>query len=218
MNSAEYVRGEFAALLGGLPGCEAANDGWVDVILEKYSEPHRYYHNLMHLEAMLHCLQANKGHIHDSTLLSLAILFHDVVYDPKEQNNEILSMKMFEKFAMNKCLPAEKTSKVSRYIERTITYTLPEEGEEGNTSDLHFFLDFDLEVLSRPPVAYRAYASQIRKEYSHVPINEYRAGRIVVLQKFLVRERIYFSQVFHTKYEATARRNLQQEIHDLTDS
>ncbi|KAK0468251.1 uncharacterized protein EV420DRAFT_1503520 [Desarmillaria tabescens] len=219
MDSAEFVRGELTSLLEGLPEGEAANDVWVDAILEKYSEPHRYYHTLTHLEAMLRCLQASKRHIHDPTSLSLAILFHDIVYNPQERNNEILSIDMFERFAMDKCLPAEQTSKVSLFIERTITHTLPEEaGEEGNSSDLHFFLDSDLEVLSRPSDAYRAYASQIRKEYSHVPINDYRAGRIAVLQKFLARERIYFSQEFHAECEAAARRNLQQEIHDLTDS
>ncbi|SJL01882.1 uncharacterized protein ARMOST_05206 [Armillaria ostoyae] len=217
MNSAEYVRGEITFLLESLPGGKTANHVWAEVILEKYSEPHRHYHTLTHLEAMIRCLQANKGHIHDPTSLSLAILFHDIIYDPKGQNNEILSMKMFEMFATDKDLPAEQTSKVSRYIERTITHTLPEEAEEGNSSDLHFFLDFDLEVLSRPPDAYRAYASQIRKEYLHVPMHDYRAGRIAVLQKFLAKERIYFSQVFHTKCEAAARRNLQQEIHDLTN-
>ncbi|KAK0191058.1 hypothetical protein F5146DRAFT_1046936 [Armillaria mellea] len=217
MNSAEYVRREVTFLLESLPGGEAGDDVWVEVILEKYSELHRHYHTLSHLEAMIHCLQANKEHIHDPTSLSLAILFHDIIYDPKGQNNEALSTKMFEKkFAADKSVPAEKTSKVSRYIERTITHTLPEEAEERNSSDLHFFLDFDLEVLSRPPDAYRAYASQIRKEYLHIPMHDYRAGRIAVLQKFLARERIYFSEVFHTKYEAMARRNLQQEIHDLT--
>ncbi|KAK0486853.1 hypothetical protein EDD18DRAFT_651165 [Armillaria luteobubalina] len=216
MDSAEYVRGEIAFLLESLPGSDAGDDVWVEAILEKYSEPHRHYHTLTHLEAMIRCLRANKEHIHDPTSLSLAILFHDIIYDPKRQNNEILSVKMFERFATDKSLPAEKTSKVSRYIERTITHTLPEEAEEGNSLDLHFFLDFDLEVLSRAPDVYRVYASQIRKEYSHVPMHDYRAGRIAVLQKFLARERIYFSQVFHTRHEAAARRNVQQEINDLT--
>jgi len=55
------------------------------------------------------------------------------------------------------------------------------------------------------------YAKNIRKEYHIYPDLMYNPGRIKVLQHFLQKSNIYFTQAFQAK-EAAARQNLQQEI------
>ena len=102
------------------------------------------------------------------------------------------------------------------YIEATITHSLsPQDGEDG---DLRLFLDFDLEVLSRDAREYEEYSKQIREEYSNYNEAEYAKGRFAVLEKFLKRERLYFSDEFYREFEEAARRNLKMEIGVLKDS
>ncbi len=49
-------------------------------IREKYSEPHRFYHTLTHIDSMLNHLDRIKP---DGVELALAVWFHDVIYDPR---------------------------------------------------------------------------------------------------------------------------------------
>jgi len=59
------------------------------------------------------------------------------------------------------------------------------------------------------------YAQNIRKEYQHIPDEDFKKGRASVLQKFLQRETIYFSEIFQKEKEEKARENLKYEIHQL---
>jgi predicted metal-dependent HD superfamily phosphohydrolase len=127
--------------------------------------------------------------------MKLAIFFHDWIYDPKSKDNEIDSIKCFKNFVNEICLSDSLSSRVSGYIERTITHTLPTNVQEVD-SDLSLFLDFDLEVLSRSDEDYALYAEQIQAEYSHLKPVDYYAGRLKVLRSLLDRDRLYFSDVF----------------------
>jgi len=84
-----------------------------------------------------------------------------------------------------------------------------------NMSLTELLLDFDLAILGTSKVEYDIYAEQIRREYSHYTEEEYCRGRIAVLQRFLKRERLYFTDQYYEKYEATARRNIRGEINSL---
>ena len=84
-----------------------------------------------------------------------------------------------------------------------------------NTELIALFLDLDLSVLGMSEDDYDTYAKQIREEYSHYSSTEYNEGRIALLQGFLQRERLYFTDYFYTKYESMARKNIQREIHSL---
>lgn len=65
-----------------------------------YEEPHRYYHNNIHIQNMLSHLMATDFHInqHDRDLIKVAIEFHDVIYNPHRDDNELMSMKMVDTF------------------------------------------------------------------------------------------------------------------------
>ncbi len=151
----------------------------------------------------------------DETTLSLAIFFHDWVYDPKRNDNELESIKCFQNFAREIRLEDTLSSRVSGYIERTITHTLPAVDISVDDSDLKLFLDFDLDVLSRDEEQYLLYAEKIRAEYSHVESNAYCIGRTQVLRSFLNRNHLYFTESLRVGREEKARKNLQQEISAL---
>lgn len=54
-----------------------------------HSEPTRYYHTLTHLEHIYKELDTFKL----SPLLEFAIFYHDIVYDAKQNDNEILGVR-----------------------------------------------------------------------------------------------------------------------------
>ena len=68
-------------------------------ILDVYYDPHRFYHNWSHIKSMLHSAK-NKNILFDD--LVLAIAFHDIVYDPKKNDNEEKSAELFYSYIKNK--------------------------------------------------------------------------------------------------------------------
>ena len=205
------LESKFSLLAKALGGNEAAVKKWTDEFIARYTEPQRHYHTLNHIHALFQCLDQFRSSVKDETTMKLAIFFHDWIYDPKSKDNEIDSIKCFKDFANEICLSDSLSFRVSGYIERTITHTLPTDVQEAD-SDLSLFLDFDLEVLSRSDADYARYADQIQAEYDHLKLLDYYAGRFKVLKSFLGRDRLYFSDVFDESREQKARRNLEQEI------
>ena len=62
------------------------NDRIIDDIFNRLNEPHRYYHNWNHIEYMFKI--ARKLGIELTDELVLAIIFHDIIYDPLAKDNE----------------------------------------------------------------------------------------------------------------------------------
>jgi predicted metal-dependent HD superfamily phosphohydrolase len=208
------LQADFTALAKNLGGDEATTQKWTKALISRYTEPQRHYHTIEHINSMLIYYKQYCYEIEDESVIKLAILFHDWIYDPRAQGNELESIKCFQEFADEMNLPQPMRSRVSEYIERTITHTLPIKDGEAD-SDLRLFLDFDLEVLSRNSTDYALYAEQIRQEYSHFTESDYCVGRIKVLEAFLERHRLYFSDAFHRMHEENARENLKGEIEML---
>jgi predicted metal-dependent HD superfamily phosphohydrolase len=202
-----HVTSRFADLITSLTG-DNASEKWTTSLLARYSEVQRKYHTINHIYSMLRCLDTSESLVKDPTAVKLFIFFHDWVYDPMRHDNELQSIVVFQVFANELNLPEDLHGKVSRYIKATISHSLDSEDD----SDMKLCLDFDLEVLGREPSEYEVYASQIREEYSQYGDKEYTLGRIGVLQKFLARKRLFFSDKYHGRLEERARRNLEREI------
>ncbi|GAC1392993.1 MAG: hypothetical protein NVSMB38_18850 [Ktedonobacteraceae bacterium] len=104
-------------------------------------------------------------------------------------------------------LPSTTIAAVSQMILSTKTH----QTEESNT-DYHILLDADLAILGAPALDYDSYAQAIRQEYSWVPEASYKTGRMQVLQAFLQRKRIYWTELAYVALEGQARENIQREI------
>jgi len=206
----------FHADVAACNGTPADAARWYDRLIQHYTEPQRHYHTTTHLTAMLHCATQHNPAIPDPLTLRLAIYFHDIVYNPQRHDNEAESVRLFNVFAVDVGLDTVIATQVRHYIDCTVSHTVPVESVE-NVS-LCYFLDFDLEVLSRSEEAYDVYAAQIALEYAHVSRDAYHSGRSAVLQKFLQRDRLYFTEAFREAHEAQARRNLVREIAALSSA
>jgi predicted metal-dependent HD superfamily phosphohydrolase len=176
---------------------------WIDRILSAYSEPQRAYHTLAHIERMIHLFNQHQSIIKKKDQVFLAIVFHDIIYDPKSKENEVQSIELFREFARSD-YSKKFIDCVSGMIESTINHQ-----DSLQDADALLFLDLDLEILSSSKLDYQNYANDIRKEYQFV--TDYNLQRIKVLQSFLNRSRLYFSPTF-AHLESNARMNIENEI------
>ena len=76
-------------------------------------------------------------------------------------------------------------------------------------------VDMDLSILGASVDVYTQFERNVRQEYKRVPYFLYRKKRKEILQSFLAREAIYYTDFFRDKWEKPARRNLRSAIEGL---
>ncbi|MCB0461277.1 MAG: hypothetical protein KDC81_01110 [Flavobacteriaceae bacterium] len=155
-------------------------------------------------------LQADemKSKIEDFDALKLAIWYHDIIYKPSKKNNEEKS-SLFAKNRLNSLNFDEKRAKI---VQNFIVSTKKHQLILSETDDNAYFLDFDLSILGTDWETYKNYYQNIRKEYKIYPDFLYNPNRKKILNHFLERETLYFTEVYQVKYELQARANLKKEI------
>lgn len=188
---------------------ETKIDEIFQILVEKYSEKHRSYHNLSHINYLLE--EAKKIEFEDSDAIFLTTWFHDAIYEPKKSDNELESAKLAVKLLNEISFPIDRITKIEQIILATRTHSAENLDEDGK-----IFLDLDLSILGTSKEIYQNYSRAIRQEYSHVWDFLYRRGRKKVLENFLRRERIYFSESLRERFEQPARLNLANEIKELS--
>jgi predicted metal-dependent HD superfamily phosphohydrolase len=214
--SVAYLEKSWFDLLQGLSVSNYAgahkvgNEIFTDLI-HYYSNPARYYHNLEHLAEILSLLPQVKDITKNIQVLQLSTWFHDCIYDPQAKDNEKLSA-IYAQEALKKL----KINSAIIYLVTEIIRSTQNHQPRLNSIDNLIFLDLDLAILGTTPKQYLAYAQAIRKEYQYLDDSSYHQGRSQVLTKFLNRTRIYYTDYFYYRLEATARHNIQTEINQLT--
>lgn len=198
------------AACAGFAGPDAAEV--FENLCRRYSEPGRAYHNLDHIAAMLDTVSGFEDMAHGDVAVRLAVWFHDAVYDSRLGDNEEQSAA-YAMAALKGGAWDSLRMRVMLLIGKTKTHEAP----PGDT-DCQILLDADLAVLGASAADYDRYARAIREEYAWVPEQDYRAGRCRVLESFLERERIYYTDALFAAREQAARANLRREIEGLTDT
>jgi predicted metal-dependent HD superfamily phosphohydrolase len=176
-----------------------------------YASPGRAYHNLAHLDDCLQQLERCAGLSEaNGRLLRLALLWHDVVYDPTRRDNEEKSAQRARVELASAGLAPREADEVERLILLTKSHKVPAGDELGA-----LLVSIDLSILGAAPDRYDAYAKAIRQEYGHVPEEAYRAGRAAILKALLAADPLYPDPVFRERLEAQARRNMAAELAQL---
>jgi predicted metal-dependent HD superfamily phosphohydrolase len=157
---------------------------WAAVVAA-WSEPHRRYHDLAHLAAVLGLVGELAGAAADPGAVRLAAWYHDVVYDPERSDNEQVSAER-ARAGLRGLVTDERLEEVVRLVLLTAGHDAAP--GDGNGAVL---CDADLAVLAAPPEAYAAYASAIRLEYGHLGDEEFTSGRIAVLEHLLALPALY---------------------------
>lgn len=179
---------------------------------KKYNEPTRAYHNLRHIAIMLQGAIPFRSQIVDAATLNMAIFYHDIVYDPLRNDNELQSAILVKKVLTQLNYPLAK-------IEQCYQQILATKKHEFNipspSFDSQLLIDLDLVILGQPWQQYAIYTQQIRKEYSMYPLFLYKKGRKKAMTRFLNRDKIYHTPQFIKQYEQQARANIEREIEEL---
>ena len=191
-------------------------NGWMRNSLESYARVMdyyienklTYYHRPGHIYDCLSLLYDESLRNFITSELKFALLYHDVMYDPKAKDNEENSA----------ALAVIDLSDVYRYNEvglnKIVELILLKKhtGTPTDDSESQCMLDVDLSILGSEPYKYKSYADGIRREYSFVSDDDYRRGRVDFLTKLLQRPKIYYKL---TRLEELARTNIQNEIMHL---
>jgi predicted metal-dependent HD superfamily phosphohydrolase len=158
------------ARAAGATASDPALEAVAAELIARWSEPHRHYHNLTHLIAVLNAVDKEP-------LVALAAWGHDAIYDPTSSANEERSALLMAGLLQRCGLPS---AQVLRLIRLTAGHEVQEDDRLGR-----MLADADLAILSAPWPQYQSYVDGVRKEYAHVPDELWRIGRTAVLNGLL---------------------------------
>jgi len=192
---------DWTALAGSSP---TARTEWAAVI-GAWSQPHRRYHDLAHLAAVLGIVDSLAGHAADPAAVRLAAWYHDVAYDPMRSDNEQVSAAR-ARIGLLGLVDDDTVAEVERLVLLTAGHDAARDDANGAV-----LCDADLAVLAGPPAAYAAYASAVRVEYGHFSDEEFTAGRIAVLEQLLALPELFRTPTGRS-WTPTARANLTAEL------
>ncbi|ARN78387.1 hypothetical protein BST97_10530 [Nonlabens spongiae] len=183
------------------------NQSLWDLIVEKYSDSSRHYHDLTHLENMFYHLEPVQSQVDDLDCLSFTIFYHDIIYKATTSDNEHKSANFLEK-TLGKTNFAD-IAHCKCQIEATKNHEL-----SGN-ADTNILLDLDLSILGARQQDYECYTTNVRKEFKIYPDFMYRRGRAKFLKAMLGKQNIYKTKFFIERFESKARENLKRELEIL---
>lgn len=188
--------------LGGTPD---AGD-----LMERYSEPHRAYHNTFHVVSVVRdssaLADAFAFTVEERAILALAACAHDVIYDSSPGEDERASAAWARKRLAD--LEEEHVARIESLVLATITHS-------SDDPLAHVLLDADLAILGSEPEHYDRYRAAVRQEYSQYDDATWRAGRSKVLRSLLDRENLYVTEPARRLWDRAARANLARELQSL---
>jgi predicted metal-dependent HD superfamily phosphohydrolase len=186
-------------------------------LVARWSEPHRRYHDAVHLARVLDGVDELAAEASDADAVRYAAWFHDAVYGvdagsevSSEVSNEEASALLAEERLPGLGLAPDRVAEVARLVRLT-------EGHRTEAGDRNgeVLCDADLAVLGGGAEEYARYAAAIRAEYAEVPDDLFRPGRAAVLRGLLDLPALFRTETARARYEERARANLTAEIAEL---
>ena len=179
-------------------------------LLGRWSESHRAYHDLAHLDEVLRRIDLLAGEADRPDVVRLAAWFHDAVYDPQATDNEERSAEVATVALAALGLAPDLVDDVARLVRLTATHAVAPGDRDGAV-----LCDADLAVLAADPLRYRSYTEGVRREYAHLDDETFARGRADVLQRLLDRPRLFTTSYGRQEWEQPARANVSAETRAL---
>jgi len=188
-----------------LDGCEPPPCAWEE-LQARYSEPHRAYHTLQHLEECFAWFEQARSLARAPGEIAFALFYHDAVYDThasdSEERSAALAVHVIDEYVRGSARP----DRIVELIMTTKHNAVPKD------SDAQLLVDIDLAILGAAQQRFDEYERQVRFEYQWVEEDAFRAGRKRILEQFLARPTLYNTAFFRERLEAPARANLARSI------
>jgi predicted metal-dependent HD superfamily phosphohydrolase len=179
-------------------------------LLAAYGDPARGYHDLRHLDEVLRTVDDLAHRAADPDAVRLAAFFHDAVYDAHATDSEQRSADLAGRELRRRRVDGHRVAEVVRLVLLTRTHDPAPEDVDGAV-----LCDADLAVLAADPARYRDYTDGVRREYAHVPDEQFAAGRAAVLRSLLDLPALYRTPEARA-WEAVARANVEAELARLS--
>lgn len=173
-----------------------------DRLLRAYASG-RGYHDLRHLDEVL--ARITELGAAENREVVLAAWFHDAVYDTS--GGEERSARLAEQSLSR---DEADVAEVARLVRLTTTHR-PASGD----TDGEILCDADLAVLAASPERYAEYVADVRQEYAEVPDEDFRQGRLAILEALAAKPTLFHMAYARERWEPAARRNLDAEIASL---
>lgn len=139
--------------------------------IDNYFESHRHYHKIDHILDLCTKAESSSDVILDEKLLK-AIVFHDVIYDPKSGTNEEDSVRYMNSLGI-----------FDDDVERAILATKTHSDETSDHRLSKVLCELDLSILKSDMDTLKDFELKIFKEYQFAPFNVYRTVRLSILRK-----------------------------------
>lgn len=183
-----------------------------------YGDPGRHYHNfhhilygLDHFEIMPDLVDGVRNLL---LALKLAWIYHDVFNDPASHKgeNELRSADIATKAMTN----AGGGPSLVSSVHNLIVVTVHDHSDPPETLAEQVIVDIDLISFADAWTAFKADGQRIREEYRGVVPDDavFWQKRAEVLQGFLDRPHIYYTDICRTLFEKQARENLERAIRE----
>lgn len=183
----------------------------LDQVLAFYDEPHRRYHDRLHVQEMLDT--ALRMDCALAPAQALAVVFHDAIYVPGAARgvNEAMSAQLLRVYASG--VPADMLELAYRIVIDTADH-LPRSPES------RLVLDLDLMRLAVSERDFERYSRAVFAEQRPlIAIDDdelawafFQRRRISFFERLLERPEIFCLPLFRVRYEQVTRDNLRQSI------
>lgn len=179
-------------------------------LLESWCEPHRTYHSVQHLRDVLRSVDDLAAYADDPDAVRIAAWYHDAVYAGRPDDEERSARRAEEELSRLDLAP-RLVDEVARLVRMTVTHD-PAPGDRN----AEVLSDADLASLAVSSERYLLNTAAIRQEYTHVPDEVFRKGRMQVLTALLEGPAVFRTEPGRQLWEAAARENLLAELTTLS--
>lgn len=194
-------------------------DAFFDTVLKKYSESQRHYHTIKHIidcltklhEYFLEMIESQR----DLAVITIALVYHDVIYDVHKEDNEVKSAELAESHLTTLGVLKKEIDDVYALIIATIAHEHDKPPQsQGTYSFLRdVLIDIDMSILSSERDLYVLYAQEVALEYAFLGKTVYRKRRKEVLSGILDNKHVYrFVEIFSVEM---LQSNIQFEIENM---
>lgn len=206
-----------------------------DYVLDLWSKPDRYHHDVRHLFDMLTRIDAMASEIPHADQVRLAAWFHGIVFSTSNLavytrnggEDEIASAKLAHQLLASLGIDEQTCSSVTKLIMGLKKPSKIDSGPEpagpklDETSSIEI-IDIDqlalrdahLGSLAVEPQKYKHYLDDLQQEYAHIPMGHFLRAREQIVSKLLARKKLFHSPLA-SQWEEPARDNLQAELERL---
>jgi predicted metal-dependent HD superfamily phosphohydrolase len=197
---------------------------WFGFVQGMYEQLFRRYHTLVeefstmrpeqgHIESMLEILLNIKSMVRSPAHMIIAVILHDVIYDPRSRTNEADSAAFARTMLILMGVPRHSINSIMRLIMAT-----RHRGTKLRSNDERTIADIDLAGFGKSWDTVLKNSRDVRREFAHVPDDDFAKGHAEFILSLLRRPRIYYTEHFHGLYEERARGNMKMILSEMKRS